>query len=80
MAEKEVAQVSACPSFGDGGREVRGKEHQTSSPHCPSWHSLSSFSISTVRLLASTMTRYSGAASTGPITVKMRSSLDGVCD
>lgn len=37
-------------------------------------HSLSSFSISTVRLLASTMTRYSGAASTGPITVRARNS------
>lgn len=35
-------------------------------------YSLSSFSISTVRLLASTMTRYSGAASTGPITVSVR--------
>lgn len=42
---------------------------------CPSRDSLSSFSISTVRLLASTMTRYSGAASTGPITMGMRNNL-----
>lgn len=46
---------------------------------CPSQDSLSSFSISTVRLLASTMTRYSGAASTGPITVGMRNSPVWVC-
>lgn len=38
------------------------------SPKEPPGCSLSSFSISTVRLLASTITLYSGAASTGPKT------------
>lgn len=67
----------ACPSLGDG-RRLWGTPGRAVSA-CPSRHSLSSFSISTVRLLASTMTRYSGAASTGPITVRMRKSLVWVC-